>query len=217
MLVNMSFELKLVIIGDFGVGKTTFLTRILTGDYEKRYIPTIGAEVYRISFWTNRGNVLLCVWVMAGQDKLSFLSEKYYAGAQGGMIMFDVTSKMTYKDVDKWYRDLIRVCENIPIVLVGNKVDVKDRKVDAEMVCCHRKYNMQYFEVSVKNRFQIEKPFLCLCRKMLRDPFLCFISQTDANSLGVQRSFADLNGGMRGMDALNCQYEIKKEQEITRS
>ncbi|OMJ89087.1 hypothetical protein SteCoe_8808 [Stentor coeruleus] len=206
----MSIEIKIVIIGDFCVGKSAFLKRILTGDYEKRYIPTIGAEVYKISFWTNRGNIDFCVWVMAGQDKLSFLSEKYYAGAQGGMIMFDVTSKMTYKDVDKWYRDLIRVCENIPIVLIGNKVDVKDRKVDTEMISCHRRYNMQYFEVSVKYKFQIEKPFLWVCRKILGDPFLSFISQVDGNDFGVQRCF----GGIRDMNFFNFQNGIDREQEI---
>lgn len=48
---------------------------------------------------------------------------------QCAIIMFDVTSRITYKSVPNWHRDLVRVCENIPIVLVGNKVDVKERKV----------------------------------------------------------------------------------------
>lgn len=52
--------------------------------------------------------------------------------------MFDVTSRITYKNVPNWHRDLVRVCENIPIVLVGNKVDVKDRKVRAAAALRHR-------------------------------------------------------------------------------
>ena len=48
--------------------------------------------------------------------------------------MFDVTSRISYKTVPNWHRDLVRVCENIPIVLVGNKVDIKDRKVKAKMI-----------------------------------------------------------------------------------
>ena len=57
--------------------------------------------------------------------------------------MFDVTSRVTYKNVPNWHRDLTRVCENIPIVLTGNKVDIKDRKVKAKSIVFHRKKNLQ--------------------------------------------------------------------------
>ena len=57
--------------------------------------------------------------------------------------MFDVTARVTYKNVPNWHRDLTRVCENIPIVLCGNKVDVKDRKVKAKTITFHRKKNLQ--------------------------------------------------------------------------
>lgn len=57
--------------------------------------------------------------------------------------MFDVTSRVTYKNVPNWHRDLVRVCENIPIVLCGNKVDIKDRKVKAKSIVFHRKKNLQ--------------------------------------------------------------------------
>ena len=56
--------------------------------------------------------------------------------------MFDVTSRVTYKNVPNWHRDLVRVCENIPIVLCGNKVDIKDRKVKAKSIVFHRKKNL---------------------------------------------------------------------------
>lgn len=57
--------------------------------------------------------------------------------------MFDVTSRITYKNVPNWHRDLVRVCEGIPIVLCGNKVDIKDRKVKAKTIVFHRKKNLQ--------------------------------------------------------------------------
>lgn len=57
--------------------------------------------------------------------------------------MFDVTARVTYKNVPNWHRDLVRVCENIPIVLCGNKVDIKDRKVKAKSIVFHRKKNLQ--------------------------------------------------------------------------
>lgn len=67
------------------------------------------------------------VWDTAGQEKFGGLRDGYYIQGQCGIIMFDVTSKITYKNVPNWHRDLERVCEGIPIVLCGNKVDVKVR------------------------------------------------------------------------------------------
>lgn len=68
--------------------------------------------------------------------------------AQCAIIMFDVTSRVTYKNVPNWHRDLVRVCENIPIVLCGNKVDIKDRKVKAKSIVFHRKKNLQVRSIS---------------------------------------------------------------------
>ena len=81
--------------------------------------------------------------------------------------MFDVTSRITYKSVPKWYKDLTRVVENVPIVMVGNKVDVKDRKDKAKQITIHRKKNLQYYDISAKSNYQFEKPFIWLLRKVV--------------------------------------------------
>lgn len=73
---------------------------------------------------------------------------------QCAVIMFDVTARVTYKNVPNWHRDLVRVCENIPIVLVGNKVDIKDRKVKAKTITFHRKKNLQVMNESNMFRFR---------------------------------------------------------------
>lgn len=88
--------------------------------------------------------------------------------------MFDVTSRMTYKNVPQWHRDLVRVCENIPIVLCGNKVDIKDRKVKAKTITFHRKKSLQYYELSAKSNYNFEKPFLWIARKLIGNPSLIF-------------------------------------------
>lgn len=94
--------------------------------------------------------------------------------AQCGIIMFDVTSRTSYKNVPNWHRDLTRVCDNIPIVLVGNKVDVKDRKVKAKSINFHRRKNLAYYDISAKSNYNFEKPFLWLLRKLTNDPTLVF-------------------------------------------
>ncbi|GER33102.1 GTP-binding nuclear protein Ran [Striga asiatica] len=120
---------KLVIVGDGGTGKTTFVKRHLTGEFEKKYEPTIGVEVHPLDFFTNCGKIRFYCWDTAGQEKFGGLRDGYYIHGQCAIIMFDVTARLTYKNVPTWHRDLCRVCENIPIVLCGNKVDVKNRQV----------------------------------------------------------------------------------------
>eukprot|EP00983_Pelagomonas_calceolata_P052307 1142795-Pelagomonas_calceolata.AAC.4 len=158
-------------------GKTTFVKRHLTGEFEKKYEPTIGVEVRPLDFTTNRGKIRFYCWDTAGQEKFGGLRDGYYIHGQCAIIMFDVTSRLTYKNVPTWHRDLCRVCENIPIVLCGNKVDVKNRQVKPKQVTFHRKKNLQYYEISAKSNYNYEKPFIYLARKLTGDPHLVFVEE----------------------------------------
>ncbi|KAL8665594.1 MAG: hypothetical protein Q9202_002098 [Teloschistes flavicans] len=167
---------KLVLVGDGGTGKTTFVKRHLTGEFEKKYIATLGVEVHPLAFTTNFGKIQFDVWDTAGQEKFGGLRDGYYINGQCGIIMFDVTSRITYKNVPNWHRDLVRVCEQVPIVLCGNKVDVKERKVKAKTITFHRKKNLQYYDISAKSNYNFEKPFLWLARKLVGNPALDFVA-----------------------------------------
>jgi len=125
-------------------------------------------------FHTGRGPITFNVWDTAGQEKFGGLRDGYYIQGQCAILMFDVTSRATYKNIPTWHRDLTRVCENIPIVLVGNKVDVNDRKVKPKHITFHRKKNLQYYDISAKSNYNFEKPFLWLARKITGDGNLSF-------------------------------------------
>jgi len=168
---------KLILVGDGGVGKTTFVKRHVTGEFEKKYIATVGVELRPLKFNTNRGYICFNVWDTAGQERFGGLRDGYYIQGDCAIIMFDVTSRITYRSVPNWHRDLVRVCENIPIVLCGNKIDVKDRKVKPKQIVYHRKKNLQYYEISAKSNHNFEKPFLHLARKKVMDPALQFVEQ----------------------------------------
>ncbi|KAL0219882.1 hypothetical protein P9112_005535 [Eukaryota sp. TZLM1-RC] len=164
---------KLVLVGDGGVGKTTFVTRHITGEFEKKYIATLGVQVRSLPFDTNRGRIVFNVWDTAGQEKFGGLRDGYYVGGQCAIIMFDVTARMTYKNVQTWYRDLVRVTgDGIPIVLVGNKCDVKERRVKPKQITFHRRRNLQYYDISAKSNYNFEKPFLYIMKKLTGDPNL---------------------------------------------
>jgi GTP-binding nuclear protein Ran len=168
-------QFKLVLVGDGGVGKTTFVKRHLTGEFEKKYVATIGVSVHPLDFHTNFGALRYNVWDTAGQEKYGGLRDGYYIQGECAIIMFDVTSRITYKNVPNWHRDLTRVCENIPIVLCGNKVEVKERKVKTKQINFHRKKNIQYYEISAKTNYNFEKPFLYLARKLTNEAQLAFV------------------------------------------
>lgn len=168
---------KLVLCGDGGTGKTTFVKRHRTGEFEKKYIATLGVEVHPLQFFTNYGTLQFNVWDTAGQEKFGGLRDGYYIQGQSAIIMFDVTSRVTYKNVPNWHRDLVRVCETIPIVLCGNKVDVKERKVKAKTITFHRKKNLQYYDISAKSNYNFEKPFLWLLRKLCGQQSLDFVAE----------------------------------------
>ncbi|KDO23804.1 hypothetical protein SPRG_11234 [Saprolegnia parasitica CBS 223.65] len=168
---NLTFvpEIKLLVVGDSGVGKSTFLQRHVTGEFKKRYIATLGIEVHPLQFDTNFGPIKFNCWDFAGQGS----HDDHYADAQCAIIMFDVTSRVSYKNVPHWYRAIRRVCENIPIVLCGNKVDVERHNV--KQITFHCEKNLKYVEMSVKANYNIEAPFLWLARKLAGDDNVEFI------------------------------------------
>jgi len=173
---------KLILVGDGGVGKTTFVKRHKNGEFEKRYIATLGVEVHPLTFWTSLGPIIYDCWDTAGQEKFGGLRDGYYINGNAAIIMFDVTSRVSYKNVPIWHRDLIRVCDDIPIVLCGNKVDVKDRKVTPKQISFQRKKaNIQYYDISAKSNYNYEKPFLWITKKLTGDNTVTFVAEPCLN------------------------------------
>ncbi|CUF13448.1 ras-related GTP-binding nuclear protein Rtb4, putative [Bodo saltans] len=171
---------KLVLVGDGGTGKTTFVKRHLTGEFEKRYIATVGVDVQPLTVRTNRGRICFNCW------ETSTPEDSFFHGADCAIIMFDVTSRNTYKNVPNWHRDITRVCDNIPIVLVGNKVDCADRQVKAKMITFHRKKGLQYYDISAKSNYNFEKPFFWSAMKLSNDPNLLLVEAPLLDHQAVQ-------------------------------
>ena len=151
-------QFKCLLVGDGGVGKTTFVKRHVTGEFEKKYVATIGVEVSAfllspascVTFLTT--NLSGAPFAIRYQPRSHLLQRVGHSRPgevrrsprwllhPGAVCHHYVRCdwRITYKNVPVWYRDLMRVCENIPIVLVGNKVDVKERKVKVKQINFHR-------------------------------------------------------------------------------
>jgi len=201
-------QFKLVLVGDGGVGKTTFVKRHKSGEFEKKYVATLGVEVHPLTFYTSLGAIIFNCWDTAGQEKFGGLRDGYYVGGKAAIIMFDVTSRITYKSVSVWHRDLTRVCENIPIVLCGNKVDVKDRKVKPKHIVFHRKKpNIQYYDISAKSNYNFEKPFLWITRKLTGNQNVKFVAEP---ALAPK----DLNMDPKQVEEMNKQLKLAAEAPL---
>lgn len=159
-------EFKLLLLGDSGVGKTRFVKR-LSAELEEKCVATLGAMGSNVVFYTNIGPIRFNVVIPGGGKHARSVQSCHYKKADCAIIMFDVTSRITYKNVPNWHRDVTRVCGPIPIVLLGNKVEIKDRKVKRKQVTFHKKKNLGYYDISQKSNRNIEKPFLWLAKKLV--------------------------------------------------
>ena len=160
---KIEHDFKLVILGDQGVGKTTFVKSHKREEIIMRYIPTdIGLEIFKIPFNTNIGKITFNIWDSYRPDYR--ISKGFYLNTDCAIIMYDLTSNITFKNVLKWYKTLTQICGNIPICIIGNKLDLRKRKFNKFTFL--RKKGLQYYEISAKFSHNIGKPFIWLINRL---------------------------------------------------
>jgi small GTP-binding protein len=119
----MSTSLKLVLLGDGGTGKTSWVAALRGTPVSRQYLPTLGAEIHPITFEYQDLMRQLNIWDTAGQEKYAGLRDGYYISGDIAIVAFDMHSSITYKNVPLWVGDVRRVCGSIPLCVVGMKAD----------------------------------------------------------------------------------------------
>lgn len=150
---KFNFSLKIVVVGDSGVGKTCLLLRFVRDQWEGETQPTLGVEFLTKVVATETHKIQLQLWDTAGQELFRSVTRGYYRGSAGALIVFDVTSVDSFKNVDKWLQDLRDVARSdVVTVLIGNKCDLADKRaVSTEEARAYAEANgMLYFETSAK-------------------------------------------------------------------
>lgn len=168
--MNQTTAYKVCVIGDGGVGKTAWVKKMLTGEFERKYVATLGVEAHTIRL-EDHPNVCFSVWDCAGQEKLRGLKDGYYIQAKGAIVMFELGSRITWKNALKWMLEFSRMIENVPIVVIGNKGDIQPRKVSKEEVMGvlnQLTKPVEYMELSVRNDSleDLRKPLYSLLNKL---------------------------------------------------
>jgi small GTP-binding protein len=162
MTSNYNLIFKIVLIGDSNVGKTNILSKYLQNEFNPDSKATVGVEFGSKTFNINDNVIKAQIWDTAGTEKYRSITNAYYKGAKGAFVVYDITKKSSFNNIDKWLFDLKNNGdENINIILVGNKIDLEnDRDVTTEEGEKKAILNKASFiETSAKNGNNIEKAF----------------------------------------------------------
>ncbi|KAF5807575.1 putative small monomeric GTPase [Helianthus annuus] len=185
---DFDYLFKLLLIGDSGVGKSSLLLSFTSDNAIEDLSPTIGVD-FKVKYVTINGKKLkLAIWDTAGQERFRTLTSSYYRGAQGVIMVYDVTRRETFTNLsDVWAKEIDMHSTNQDCIkmLVGNKVDKESERVvtKKEGIEFAREYGCLFIECSAKTRVNVEQCFEELVLKILDTPSL-----TAEGSTAVKRN-----------------------------
>lgn len=174
--MSAEYRYKIVMLGDGAVGKTAMTTRFTQNFFDSDYKRTIGSDfaIKRLTLEDEdiKTQVTLQVWDLAGQPRFESVRQGFYRGSRGGLLLYDVTRRRTFLNVDIWKEEAFSNLENeIPLVLVANKVDLKDSRVvtTEEGQEYAEKNGFIYVESSALTGENVEEAYSTLCKRMIED------------------------------------------------
>lgn len=164
-------EYKIVVVGAGGVGKSCLTIQFVQSHFVEEYDPTI-EDSYRKQVVIDEGSCLLDILDTAGQEEYSAMRDQYIRSGQGFIVVYSVTSRASFQEVQDFRVRILRAVDSItiPMVLVGNKSDLEElRQVSSEEgVSLGREWSIPFFETSAKLRLNIEMVFFELVREIRR-------------------------------------------------
>ncbi len=169
----MSYVFKIVVVGDYGVGKTTSIKKFVENKFREDYIPTLGVQITKKSIEINGNNVVLIIWDLAGQEEFFTVQRRFYNETEGVIIVYDITRKSSLENVKKWYKEVLKYTgRGIIWVLIGNKIDLIDKRIvnEDDVIKLLHENNIDVdiiLETSAKNGENVEEAFYSLVTLLL--------------------------------------------------
>lgn len=171
MQPEYDYLVKILLIGDTGVGKSCLLLRFVDDTYTESYISTIGVD-FKIKTVTIDGRVVkMQIWDTAGQERFRTITSSYYRGAHGIIVVYEVSDMTSFQNVKQWLQEIERYAsEDVSIMLVGNQMDRPEKKVvhfdTAKEFADLRGYTL--IEASAKTSENVEKTFLTFAEEIVK-------------------------------------------------
>jgi len=160
---------KVILIGDSGVGKTNIMSKFLKNQFMEESKATIGVEFGSKLFNHEGHKIKAQIWDTAGQEKYKAITGAYYKGSKGALVVYDITQKKTFENIEKWVNDLKAAGDpKITIILIGNKNDLDDKrqvsKDQGEEKA--RSFGCAFLETSAYSGDNIDKAFNLMVKEI---------------------------------------------------
>lgn len=171
---DYDYLFRLVLIGDSGVGKSCLLLRFADDNFTDSYISTIGVDFrFRTININSNGinrTVKLQIWDTAGQERFRTITSAYYRGADGIIMVYDVTHQETFDHVEEWLSEVDRYAnEGTSKLLVGNKADLPDKVVSEETAQKFAdKLGIPFLETSAKTSTNVDNTFMTMASELIK-------------------------------------------------
>jgi len=165
-----SYSWKIIVIGDYAVGKTSLLHVFTEEKFEKSYKPTLGVDLVTHLMKIDNDSIKLIFWDIAGQTLFSHLRENFFRGAAGALVVYDLSRRESFDNLPLWIKEInSKTSELEETIIVGNKMDLK-RTVSYENAKEYADKNkMKYVETSAKTSEKVEDAFLDLIKKLIKN------------------------------------------------
>jgi len=160
--LNEDYLFKIIVLGDCAVGKSNILSKYSKNIFNKLSKSTIGVELITKFFRYEDKIIKVNIWDTAGQERFTSMITTYYKGAKGALLVYDITRKNTFDNIDNWLKELISInSKNICISLIGNKSDLSLlRQVPKEKAMEKaNRYRMKFYETSALDSSNIKHAF----------------------------------------------------------
>lgn len=162
---------KLLIVGESGVGKTCMLLRFADNSFEENFLSTIGVDFKVREIDVDDKHVKLQIWDSAGQERFRNITTSYYRNCGGIIIVYDITRHDTFAKVSEWIDDVRKYTNNVPLLLVGNKADLVEKRAVTEQEAKELadRYGLVLLETSAKTALNIEDAFKQISRQLIKE------------------------------------------------
>jgi len=161
------YLIKLLLIGDSGVGKSCLLLRFSDDSFTPSFITTIGIDFKIRTIDLEGKRIKLQIWDTAGQERFRTITTAYYRGAMGILLVYDVTDEKSFNNIRNWIRNIEQhATESVNKILIGNKCDMVEKKVvdSARGKALADEYGIKFLETSAKNSINVEEAFITLAK-----------------------------------------------------